>query len=416
MFPRRLILPLLAALAAALAGCARDQAAAAGTDGASGARGAAPPAEFLVAAGDSTFWVRTTPEGIRVRGTPMLLARWGGRFYEVYVADDDRSFYDAVFIGQRVYRRDLVTGDSALVFQDGEVPLLQRRYAAEHPDEAPLEPDEDASDHPSVVATADVQLVDLHGPYLSYEYHADIEQPGADDRHTARRGVVDLRTGRPVTVARLFGDTAAARILAQARDAFEAALDSIRADRDPRDGRARDAADALAFDPRSFAIVDVDRAPAVEFAVPGRDARAQGAVLTLDPVAAPAPAWWAEVRASFPEPVDSLTDAWPGSGYTVLARYAAAGDTATLVLRDARAREWRAGRIPAPAHRVFWLDRPRVDSAARHALARAFDESVFYSDDARSASLDRRHRVATRFRVAGLGAPARRHRTPHPHA
>src|SRR3712207_8117652 len=81
---------------------------------------AAPPptAEFLVAAGDSTYWVRTDTTGVRVRGSPILLARYGGQFYEVYVTDDDRSFADATFVGQRVYRRDLVTGDSALVLED----------------------------------------------------------------------------------------------------------------------------------------------------------------------------------------------------------------------------------------------------------------------------------------------------------
>ena len=63
-----------------------------------------------MAAGDSTFWVSSDSTGMRVRGSPMLLARWDGRFYEVYVADDDRSYYDAVFVGQQVFRRDLLTG------------------------------------------------------------------------------------------------------------------------------------------------------------------------------------------------------------------------------------------------------------------------------------------------------------------
>src|SRR4051812_8763613 len=35
----------------------------------------APTAEFIVAAGDSTYWVRSEPSGIKLRGSPMVLAR-----------------------------------------------------------------------------------------------------------------------------------------------------------------------------------------------------------------------------------------------------------------------------------------------------------------------------------------------------
>ena len=86
--------------------------------------GAPPPSsEFLVSAGDSTYWVRTDTTGVRVRGSPILLARYGGQFYEVYVTDDDQSFADATFVGQRIYRRNLINGDSTLVFE-GENDLL----------------------------------------------------------------------------------------------------------------------------------------------------------------------------------------------------------------------------------------------------------------------------------------------------
>src|SRR4051812_13369803 len=67
-----------------------------------------PNADFLLSAGDSTFWVTGRASGIRVRGAPLVVGHWDGRFFEVYVSDDDRSFQDALFIGQRVFRRDLV--------------------------------------------------------------------------------------------------------------------------------------------------------------------------------------------------------------------------------------------------------------------------------------------------------------------
>ena len=97
---------------------------------------AAPPpaAEFLLAAGDSTYWVTSGAAGARVRGAPLTLARYGGRFYEVYVGDDDRSFYDAVFVGQRIFRRDLLAGDSLQVYVDSGVAAAARRYGAAHTD------------------------------------------------------------------------------------------------------------------------------------------------------------------------------------------------------------------------------------------------------------------------------------------
>ena len=68
-------------------------------------RAAAPVSDFLLSAGDSTFWITTGPQGVRVRGSPLVLAHYNGRFYEVYVADEDHSFYDAVFTTQRIPSR-----------------------------------------------------------------------------------------------------------------------------------------------------------------------------------------------------------------------------------------------------------------------------------------------------------------------
>ena len=102
-----------------------------------------PRAEFLLSSADSTFWVATTSGTTRVRGAPLVLARYDGRFFEVYGADDDRSYDDALLVGERLYRRDLITGDSALVFADTTVPRIAGEYARAHPDERPLSPDEE---------------------------------------------------------------------------------------------------------------------------------------------------------------------------------------------------------------------------------------------------------------------------------
>src|SRR3954468_5569471 len=77
-------------------------------DGSSTANAAPPPnAEFLVATQDSTFWVSTAGAKLRARGAPLTLAQFDGKFYEVFLADDDRSYRDALLVGLRLYRRDL---------------------------------------------------------------------------------------------------------------------------------------------------------------------------------------------------------------------------------------------------------------------------------------------------------------------
>jgi hypothetical protein len=390
---------------------------------------APPRADFLLAAGDSTFWVTTGPKGVRVRGSPLVLARYDGKFYEVYVADEDHSFYDAVFTSQRIYRRDLLTGDSMAVFLDSGVVAASQRYAVAHPGEQPLQSDEDASDDPSTSVTGEVDIVDVHGPYLSYEYRGSESAKGADNidslggvggvgggsgRQVLHRGVIDLRSGVRITPRALFGQVAGDSAVARGHRAFAATLGAIRAARASGNERARLAAEAarsFVFDPNSFALIDADRDPGAQFFAPARGARGSGLTLPLTPVPVPEAAdldWWAAERVSLPiGGPDSASDVWTRPGLEIVARYDTAGGpqegqgvvVAIRQVRDARAvaskpaagrreisgREWRVGRFPSPTRRLYWLDRPLLDSAARRALVRAFNESALYGDDARSA-------------------------------
>src|SRR5437763_3142999 len=180
------------------------------------AAGALPPpprAEFLVATQDSTFWVSTNGRSVRTRGAPLTLAQYDGRFFEVFLADDDRSYQDALLVGLRVYRRDLIQGDSTVVFEDSIVPRVAREYAKAHPSAHRLSPDEDGSEDPATQAMADLQVVDVNGPYLSFEYHVDISRRGAAPWHSARRGVLDLRAGRPTRLGDLFPAPVAAALV-----------------------------------------------------------------------------------------------------------------------------------------------------------------------------------------------------------
>ena len=370
--------PLLAA-ALLLAACRGEDARPSWPDG------PPPAADFLLAAGDSTFWIASDSTGFRLRGSPMVLARWDGRFHEVYVADDDRSYYDAVFVGQRVYRRDLVTGDSLLLFEDTLVTRAADAYAAANPGEARLGPDEEGSDEPATSVTTVLDVVDVLGPWLVFERHVDAHVAGATERHVMEQGVLDLRTGERATLATLFGPAEAARLAREGRRAFAEALDTVRASGDARVRQALAALTGLELDERSFALVAEGDRPAVAFVVPGRGAAA-GLAVPLEALAVEGelPAWWREASEPLPTAADSLADRWAGTRYTVIARY----DTSTAALLSIRegSREVIIGRVPSPAHSLWRLDDPPLAREERRALVRAFDESALYSEDSRVAA------------------------------
>lgn len=345
----------------------------------------APSTDFLVTAGDSAFWVSTVDGRLRIRRAGLTLAYVDGRFYELYVADDDRSYYDALLIGQRIYRRDLVSGDSVQVFEDRRVTSIARRYAADHPDEHRLGEDDDGSDDPHTVATSDIELLDVLGPLLSYEHHTDIDIANVEDTHNVRYGVVDLRNGSAATLRSIFGDSAARRIVADARAAYRVVIDSVRRSRSARGRRAARAIDAFHFDSTSFALVDIDGSPRVGFYVPGEGVSGGGLSLPLPHVRTPEPAWWSTIANTVPIlGADSASEVWSGPRYDVIAHYDTSGEFATLVVRDSAKTEWPAGRLPTPTRRVYRLDITNVDTTVRRGLARAFDESTLYSGSART--------------------------------
>ena len=316
-----------------------------------------PAAEFVLAAGDSAFWVTSDSSGIHSRGAPIVLARLDGRFVELYVVDDDHSYPGADLVGQSVYRRDLRTGDSVLVYRDSLVPALAREYARAHPSERPLRPDEEPDEDAEVVATATIELGAAHGPFVSYTLHTDVERGTTPLWHVSRRGVFDLRTGRPAVIADITGDAATARTV----------LDSAR--RDPR------------LDPASFAITTVDGQPAIAWAIPAAGHGDDATVQPLDPIPFRAPAWWDDIASALPvTSADGSRDVWRHAHYSVVVRYDSVGQ-ATLALRDSTSREWQVGAVSSPATRIYWLDAPAFDREARQALARAFNEASTYGEE-----------------------------------
>jgi hypothetical protein len=363
-------------------------------------------ADFIVTTGDSSYWVSGGPQGLRMRGVPMLLARVDGRFREIYVADDDRSYFDAVLVGAKLWSRDLVSGDSAALFTDTIVPRFAEAYAKAHPGDTPLGKDDDAADHPRITVTADVTVLGIHGPYVSYEYRTDMDVTGERtnaDHHTARRGVLDLRTGKAATVESLFGHEAAGRVQGDASSEWKLARDSLLALRDRRSRRAQRVVAAFDFDAGSFTIESREGRPRVVYAVPGEASRGSLSALALAPREVPAMAWWHALRDELPAGPDSLLS-WRHAGLELRAALADDGDVAHLVLRDANHRDWHIGTVGAPVWRVIWLD-ATVKADERKALKRAFNDASMYSEGSRIAMTPLPSKSQRVFIPAAFGHP-----------
>jgi hypothetical protein len=368
----------------------------------------APETEFIVAAADSVFWVRSDADGIRVRGAPMVLAQVGGRFAELYVADEDYSFYDAVFIGQRLYKRDLVSGDSVQLVADTLMPVLARGYAAANPEERPLEANEQGTESPRTVATADLLVLEIHGPWLSYEYRTDVEVIGGNTSHGARRGTVDLRTASAAPLEAIVGAPVARRAVALARDRWGALRDSIVAMAGDSAVAVTPTADRFVFDPRSFSLGVFDRTLQVRFAIPQVGAEEEASVVELDPIDVDQqPAWWEQLRADYPIDERAEERIWPRAGFALVGRPADSPHArVSLALRDEAGTEWRLGSVPSPVLRVMWVSDSVDVPGTRAALTKAFNDASFYSGENRIVRHQPRGaRLAPLVRPASLTRP-----------
>ncbi|HVZ47145.1 MAG TPA: hypothetical protein VG916_00045 [Gemmatimonadaceae bacterium] len=352
----------------------------------------APPAEVecLVVTADSTFWVTSDHGVVHARGVPMLVARIEGRFKELYVADDDRSFYNAVFVGYRLFARDLARGDSVELRRDTTVARLAADYAAAHPDEEPLQPDEPENDNAAIRATSDLEILGVHGPYLSFEHHTDVDardETLSEHVHEYRRGVLDARTGAPQTIASLFGADAADTMTVGARREWRDMRDTVLAAAG-RSGasRARRSIDEFAFDASSFSIGSRGPNAMVTFAVPasGRDPDLDP--VELSPRAVAAPAWWPLAAAELSVAAGE-GGTWVRGIDTLRARVERGSRTWTIALRHGAADETSVVRVASAVERVLWLE-PGLARDARAALVRAFAEAGDYDGDRQIAALD----------------------------
>jgi hypothetical protein len=381
-----------------------------------------PSAEFLIAAGDSTYWVRSGPTGIRVRSAPILLTEADGEFFEVYIIEDGVDYEDATFGSARVYSHRVLGADSLLLFGDSTVLRQAARWKRRHPREEPIDPDSDEPlEDPGTMVVEEIEIVDVHGPWLTFTHSLDVDiETGEEHQHTAQRGVVDVRSGRLVSLDALFGSTEAQRVVSAAKASLNRLLDSIRNAGGNRAELARETLESFRFDSTSFAIADVSRAPAVAFMVPGRNAEGEALALYLPPVSVAAPAWWKGVQPTLPSwTKDSAQVHWEHENYRVFARASADGETMALVLQARSpgdrpmdsggsavdvgnaqapaAREWPIATVAAPAYGLIRLD-SRLDAQTRSALARAFDFSSALDGLAQRAVFLKSRPLARRLR------------------
>ena len=302
-----------------------------------------------------------------------------------------------------------MSGDSTVVYRDTVIGPIAAAWARRHPGAVRLAPDEQADENPDTRAAAEIEFLDVHGPWLSLELHVDVDGRNARPTHDTRRAVADLRTGRGATLAAVFGAGTARSVAAAGRAAFAGARDSARNMTDEIGVRARAALDALGFDETSFSVETLGGGPAVAFLVSGIGAGAKGITLPLTPIRAAEPPWWAtDVRGTIATSVAGIgpgrtLERWQRPRYELLARTDTVGAAITLALRDSARREFAIGHVQGDVRRVFWLDAAPLDSAARRALVHAFDEAAFYSDDVKTAS----HHVAPRHPRATMTLAAR---------
>jgi len=166
-----------------------------------------PTAEFLVSAGDQTYWVRSDQTGLRIRGSPLILARTGGRYYEVFVVEIDRSYPKALFSGERVFRRDVASGDSAMIYDDSTIVRMATEYRQRHPNAPVLGPDDDPDDNIDVSAVGETDILNVLGPYVALEHRLSIERGDDHGQDDTTRAVIDLRDGKPVALDRMLRDS-----------------------------------------------------------------------------------------------------------------------------------------------------------------------------------------------------------------
>ncbi len=354
---------------------------------------ARPDAEFLLVSDDSTAWVRTSADTVVVQRAPLLLTALDQRLVEVYVAEDAMNFDEGSFLVSRVFRRDLASGDSALVFADSTVLREAMRYLRAHPGAERID-DEEATPADGRAIESSVTPLAIVGPLLSVEVHVD-RTVGELGTHDTYRATLDLATGRRVALSQVISSPAASATLASAQQRFAAAM-TLAGRRDGPIGKAASRAmAALTIDSLSFSLTrEGDSLAAVFLAHDEQviDEARDSHRYALEPIPLAPPSWWVRARTSLPRHLPDSTSRFDVGALSLDVRYDEE-EVATIAARTT-AGPRPVTRIRGPLRRVIPIGDSLIKPQGqwRRALARAFSEAGYYSEQIRAVSLRRRAR------------------------
>ena len=366
-------------------------------------RGAAVAhAGFLVVSDDSTAWVHDDGDSTHVQRAPMVLAQLDGRLIELYVAEEAIEFENASFLAGRVYRRDLVTGDSTLLFADSTVLRAAMEFQQRNPTAQRLGPDDEPG-NVSRSLIASITPLDVVGSTLGVDVHVD-DSVGEREMHDTYRVTLDLRSGARLTLAAVLSPAVADSVMRGAARLRDSAI-ALAARQGGAVGQAAGAAlAALPLDPRGFALGRVGDSLTVSFLTHAEqrieDARDTHRYV-LEPLAVPAPSWWADARRVLPRSSTDSVTGFSAESLSLDLRYDEQ-DVASIVARSGGA-VVTTFRIRGPIRRLIPLrdSLVRPPDGWRRALQRAFSEAGYYSDEVRSASFRGHARNTTGPRCRG---------------
>ncbi len=363
---------------------------------------ARPEAEFLVVTDDSTAWVRSAADTVVVTRAPMLVATLAGRLIEIYVAEEPIDFEDATFLVTRVFRRDLVSGDSALVFADSTVLREAREYMRAHPTAERLGED-DAATPAARALEASITPLDVVGPTLGIEVHVD-RTVGELGTHDTYRATVDLASGKRLRVADIASAGTASLTLQRAQQDLNAAVALAGRRAGPVGKAASRAMAALLFDSLSFTLSRAGDSLAAQFLVHDEqviDEARDTHRFSLEPVPFAAPTWWNGARGPLPRRLADSSARIELGALSLDVAYDSE-DVAQIAARTSTGAR-PVTRMRGPVRRVITVGDSLIQPAGlwRQALERAFSESGYYSEEVRAASLRNRARP-TASRQAAL--------------
>ena len=369
----------VAALTAACAPRARD--------------GARPEAEFLLVSDDSTAWVHTSADTVIVQRAPMLVATLAGRLIEIFVAEDAINFDDATFLVSRVFRRDLVSGDSTLVYADSTVLREAKAFVRAHPTVERLDDDDPVPDGARSFESG-ITPLDVIGGTIGIEVHLD-RTVGELGTHDTYRATVDLLAGRRLALADIVASAAARATMMAAHRSLENAV--VLAGR--RQGAVGKAASraiaALVFDSLSFTLTRNGDSLAAQFLLHEEqviDEARDSHRFALEPIAIAPPSWWPAARHTLPRQLPDSASRFDIGALAIDVHYDSL-DVAQVATRTTKGVR-TVTRMRGPVRRAIAVGDSLIAPRGtwRQALERAFSESGYYSDQVRAASLRVRSR------------------------